>query len=85
MPDTLPTFETKEKNKMIRYAQSKKLPQTTGVDMSNLDEGVFFLWLKMMYILRRRFLFLVNFSLYRVFCLSNSLSFVKMMSVLSTF
>jgi len=85
MPDTLPTFETKEKNKMIRYAQSKKLPQTTGVDMSNLDEGGFFLWLKMMYILRRRFLFLVNFSLYRVFCLSNSLSFVKIMSVLSTF
>jgi len=30
MPDTLPTFETKEKNKMIRYAQSKKLPQTTA-------------------------------------------------------
>jgi len=44
MPDTLPTFETKEKNKMIRYAQSKKLPQTTGIDMSNLDEGgVFFM------------------------------------------
>jgi len=49
MPDTLPTFETKEKNKMIRYAQSKKLPQTTGIDMSNLDEGGFFLWLEMMY------------------------------------
>jgi len=42
MPDTLPTFETKERNKMIRYAQSKKLPQTTGIDMSNLDEGGFF-------------------------------------------
>jgi len=27
---------------MIRYAQSKKLPQTTGIDMSYLDEGGFF-------------------------------------------
>lgn len=42
MSDTWPTFETKEKNKMIRYAQSKKLPQTTCIDMSNLDEGGFF-------------------------------------------